>query len=688
MGYSGASLMSDSNSYVGVPATWAKPEDLVGTTLADRYKVKSVLGDGGMGSVFLGEHVTLRKRVAIKVLHPELCRDQTQVDRFLQEARAASMIGHENIVDIVDFGPVPGGSVFFAMEHLDGEDLADLLKRERRLPWARTKGLMLQIVGALAAAHDKGIIHRDLKPANCFLVKRSDGRDFVKLLDFGIAKVNDPEAGDASGLTRTGAVFGTAKYMAPEQACGEPADARTDIYAAAVCLYEFLTGQVPFDGDNFMRVLSRHLTEPLTLPSTMAPDANISHAVESLIVKALSKKREDRYQSMGEFAEALRAIGPDGNLIAGQMYEGPPQVGPAPAGSTMWLDPSGQANQGPTSQPPEGRGGTLLLDADSAAARLAAVEGGTVRLSGPTGWAGTPPPAAGGPAPPKTVMADGTMVMDGIGQDLLPAGGGAVITRTPPGAGMGAPSTTPPTGPETRPPTFNDRTGDYTEFVDGERRSKGKFIALLLGGAAIAIGLGGAGAYFLLGPSDRGDQTELPTPTKVAQAEKDDGQASLVPDAPKKAEPTTPDEPLIPETPPVEPDPDPPPETPSTEKPPVEPDPPPAKTESTNPPPRNNPANTPSSGGVKAALTSKDIDRVLGRLGKTVTNCGKTKGALPGTRVQVDYTINSEGQVLRATAKAPHTSSPLGQCVAGAVSRAKFPKSKQPLNSQSKTFAF
>jgi serine/threonine protein kinase len=306
---------------------WSSPQDLVGSILADRYQVLKVIGDGGMGSVFLAEHVTLRKKVALKVLHPELCRDQTHVDRFLQEARAASMIDHDNIVNIVDFGTVPGGSVFFAMEYLEGRDLSGALRADGRMPWPRVQNFMLQIVRALKAAHAKGIVHRDLKPANCFVVTKSDGREFIKLLDFGIAKVTDSE--NDKGLTRTGAVFGTAKYMAPEQACGETADGRTDIYATAVLMYELLTGVVPFDGDNFMRVLSRHLTEPLTLPSTMAPDAGIPPMVESIVVKALSKKREDRYQSMAEFEDALLALGPDGTLKAGGMgmggmaYSGP-----------------------------------------------------------------------------------------------------------------------------------------------------------------------------------------------------------------------------------------------------------------------------------------------------------------------------------------------------------------------------
>ncbi|MCA9711828.1 MAG: serine/threonine protein kinase, partial [Myxococcales bacterium] len=156
--------MSDANMNGGPPeGMWSSPEDLVGTILADRYQVQKVIGDGGMGSVFLAEHVTLRKKVALKVLHPELCRDQTHVDRFLQEARAASMINHENIVDIVDFGPVPGGSVFFAMEFLEGTDLAGALRKDGRMPWPRVQNFMLQIVRALKAAHQKGIIHRDLK---------------------------------------------------------------------------------------------------------------------------------------------------------------------------------------------------------------------------------------------------------------------------------------------------------------------------------------------------------------------------------------------------------------------------------------------------------------------------------------------------------------------------------------------
>ncbi|HET6585759.1 MAG TPA: serine/threonine-protein kinase, partial [Nannocystaceae bacterium] len=525
--------MSDANSYGGggLEGMWHRPEDLVGTVLADRYRVLKVIGDGGMGSVYLGEHVTIRKKVALKVLKHELCREQTHVDRFLQEARAASMISHEHVVDIVDFGPVPGGSVFFAMEFLEGEDLSQVLRRERRFPWPRTRELMLQVVRALKAAHARGIIHRDLKPANCFLVKRSDGRDFIKLLDFGIAKVTD-ESGESGGLTRTGAVFGTAKYMAPEQACGEPADARTDVYAAAICLYEFLTGTVPFDGDNFMRVLSRHLTEPLTMPSTMAPDANISPVVESIVVRALAKKPDDRFQSMAEFEAALLAVGPDGRLVNQQGDVGPafvqrggthmaPPMIEAP-GSTMWLGPDGGVpGSRPPSQPPEARGGTVMLDGSVAHGQPGMEPGGTVRLGNDFAFPGPPtgprPPSPPGVTPPPLVNArpEATYMMDGMGAEVLPAGG-APITRNPPAPGTYPPvhgSHSVPPGVDTRPPTFapDTRPSDATVFAV-DQRSKVGFVLLLVIGAIVAVGGGGLVAWLLLDDPDEvaADATDKP----------------------------------------------------------------------------------------------------------------------------------------------------------------------------------
>jgi eukaryotic-like serine/threonine-protein kinase len=291
----------------GAPA--AVTHDLVGTVLADRYRVLKKLGEGGMGSVYLAEHTTINKKLAIKVLSHEYSHKQDLVDRFLQEARAASMIDQENVVEINDFGSTPTGSVFFVMEYLAGEDLSDTIKTVGPMPWARVKPIMLQICAALEAAHAAGIIHRDMKPENCFRISRRGNEDFIKVLDFGIAKVTSDEGDGGRALTRTGMIFGTPEYMSPEQAKGERVDHRVDVYAVGVILYELLTGRVPFTADTFMGILTQHMFEAPPAPSTVVPTAGILPEAEAIILKALQKDREYRFQSMAELAEAIRAVG-------------------------------------------------------------------------------------------------------------------------------------------------------------------------------------------------------------------------------------------------------------------------------------------------------------------------------------------------------------------------------------------
>ncbi len=306
---------------LAVPATGAPVEilaapsggvhlDLIDTVLADRYRVVKKLGEGGMGSVYLAEHTTINKRLAIKVLSPEFSHKQDLVDRFLQEARAASMIDQENVVEITDFGSTPGGSVFFVMEYLNGEDLSDTIKTTGPLPWSRVKSIMLQIVEALKCAHAAGIVHRDMKPENCFRIKRGSNADFIKVLDFGIAKVTSEE-GDGGGknLTRTGMIFGTPEYMSPEQAKGEKVDHRVDVYALGIILYELLTGRVPFTADTFMGILTKHMFEPPAAPSTVVPSIDVPPDVEAIILKALQKDREYRFQSMEEMGAAIEKVG-------------------------------------------------------------------------------------------------------------------------------------------------------------------------------------------------------------------------------------------------------------------------------------------------------------------------------------------------------------------------------------------
>lgn len=308
------SVPPDSGS---VPPTEASPppveppatDPLVGTVLAERYRVLKKLGEGGMGSVYLAEHTTINKKLAIKVLSSEFSHKQDLVDRFLQEARAASMIDQENVVEITDFGSTPTGSVFFVMEFLLGEDLAATVKHEGSLPWARVKPIILQICEALSAAHEAGIIHRDMKPENCYRIKRGSREDFIKVLDFGIAKVQSDEGDGGRGLTRTGMIFGTPEYMSPEQAKGEKVDARVDVYAVGVILYELLTGRVPFTADTFMGILTKHMFEAPPAPATVAPHADIPPEVEAIILKALQKDREYRFQSMHDMKRAIEAVG-------------------------------------------------------------------------------------------------------------------------------------------------------------------------------------------------------------------------------------------------------------------------------------------------------------------------------------------------------------------------------------------
>ncbi len=312
----GTMIAGDDGAATAVAVAHSGPMDLSGQTLAGRYKIIKRLGEGGMGTVYLCEHATIGKKFALKVLSHEFAHKDDLRERFLQEARAASMISQENVVEISDFGDTPDGSVFFVMEFLRGEDLSDTVKGLGRLPWPRVKPIMLQICRALGAAHGAGIIHRDMKPENCYRIARGKNEDFIKVLDFGIAKVTSDEEGEGKGLTRTGMIFGTPEYMSPEQAQGAKPDHRVDIYAVGVIMYELLTGRVPFTADTFMGILTKHMFEVPEAPSAIVPDAEIPAEVEAIILKAMQKDRELRFASMAEMAEAIEAVGTGAAAVA------------------------------------------------------------------------------------------------------------------------------------------------------------------------------------------------------------------------------------------------------------------------------------------------------------------------------------------------------------------------------------
>ena len=277
--------------------------NLVGVALLGRYQVQERIGDGGMGTVYLAEHTTILKKFAVKVLSPELSVRPDHVDRFMREARSASMINHPNVVEITDFGITPDGQPFFVMEYLQGQDLAQLLGDIGSLPWKRVRHIALQLCHALQAAHDQGVIHRDMKPGNIVLVKRGNNPEHVKVLDFGIAKVLGQEA-EGKGLTQSGMVVGTPEYMSPEQGWGQPVDHRGDIYAVGVIMYELLSGKIPFSGTTMMEILNRHMFE---VPDVKHP--NIPDEVAAIILKAMQKDRSLRSQSMTELPAAIETVG-------------------------------------------------------------------------------------------------------------------------------------------------------------------------------------------------------------------------------------------------------------------------------------------------------------------------------------------------------------------------------------------
>ncbi len=278
--------------------------DLEGLTLDGKYRLIRLLGKGGMGAVYLGQHVVIGKSVAVKFLHAEFAGNEEVIKRFYREAQAAAAIAHDNIIDVMDVGISPDGEPYLVMEFLEGESLNALLARTGPLDLAAACGIMEPVLLALHAAHAKGIVHRDLKPENIFLAHRTGEPPKIKLIDFGISKFSQ-SVGDK--LTQTGSVMGTPAYMAPEQARGlSDLDHRADVYSTGVILYEMLTGKLPFKGDSFTELIISILTENPIPPREIKTD--ISHEIESILLQVLAKDPDKRFQTTLDFLEALKAL--------------------------------------------------------------------------------------------------------------------------------------------------------------------------------------------------------------------------------------------------------------------------------------------------------------------------------------------------------------------------------------------
>ncbi len=330
-----------------------------GQIIDGKYKIVKLLGAGGMGAVFEGENLRIKRRVAIKLLHSSVSGQAEVVTRFEREAQAAAMVGSEHICEVLDLGELPDHTRYMVMEYLDGETLSSRIKRAGRLMPLQAIPILTQILEALGKAHDAGIIHRDLKPDNVFLLTQRSGlKDFVKILDFGVSKFSQL-SGESMNVTRAGAVVGTPYYMSPEQARGTSAiDQRTDIYAIGVLLYQAITGYVPYNAETFNELLFKIVLEHAPPPQTYVPDLDPEFA--AIVMRAMAREPTDRFQTCAQFAEALLAYQTAHTTGAAQPQR-PSFSGPQPMG-TQVLDMSAlpaspfappQTHQGPlgTSSP-------------------------------------------------------------------------------------------------------------------------------------------------------------------------------------------------------------------------------------------------------------------------------------------------------------------------------------------------
>jgi len=324
------------NDVADVEEDAPKVDPWVGQVLDGKYRVSAKLGSGGMGFVYKARHETLGTDFAIKILRDSEAANAEMVERFRREAESATRVGHPGIIRVHDFLVLPSGAHAMVMELLEGADVAQRIARLGRFDVEKAVHLLLEAAEALEAAHRVGVVHRDLKPENLFVTRLADGRQRLKIVDFGLAKMSELERPRVPGqkLTRTGTIFGTPKYMSPEQGMGKPADPRSDVYSLGCIGYEMLTGVPPFDGENYLGIVNQHLFDAPPPFQKANPDIAIPEAVESAIMHALAKKLEDRPQSMEQFAfELSRGAGISLPPQSGTTSSPRPYVLPVPDGT-------------------------------------------------------------------------------------------------------------------------------------------------------------------------------------------------------------------------------------------------------------------------------------------------------------------------------------------------------------------
>ncbi|MBZ4423128.1 protein kinase [Myxococcus sp. RHST-1-4] len=460
---------------------------LLGQVLDGRYKIESVLGQGGMGMVFRATQTSVQRPVAVKTLNPSLAAAPQFFERFRREAEIASRLRHPNVITIFDFGRAPDGTCYFVMELLQGESLKEIVKREGPMSLRRAVSLVEQACQGLAHAHAEGCVHRDLKPHN-IMVQQLSGKDFVKVLDFGLVKAMEAE--EEEQLTSTGQVLGTPQYMPPEQAGGEAVDQRSDLYSMAGVLYFCLTGSSPYGANTVRKALTASLTQPVPAVNSKRQGAPVPASLDAFFKKALSPEKEDRYQNAQEFVDAMLDAVAD---LSPEELDALPSGGSASSGAERGSGsrpgsrpgrPNGGSGSGVRASragaPAAGRGST---PSNVVVARGAAGSGSSPSRARPAAPRAAPPPPAPPPAPEgmstgkKVALVAVPLVLLGVGAAVV-LGGGARQEQPPTTeVRSGAPSTKP-----TAVAGANTGTAPAAQVVKVAINSNPAGAAILLGG--------------------------------------------------------------------------------------------------------------------------------------------------------------------------------------------------------------
>ncbi|HEX4475980.1 MAG TPA: serine/threonine-protein kinase [Polyangiaceae bacterium] len=472
------------------PGDESVPDPLIGKVIAERYRVDDRLGVGGMGTVYRAEHVLMKKPVAVKVLHRELTVLGEIVKRFEREAIAAGRIDHPNVTLATDFGKLEDGSFYLVLEYVPGRSLTQALKEDGPFPVERGLFVTRQMAAALAAAHAADVVHRDLKPDNVMLIERGGTKDFVKVLDFGIAKVSGE--GATGQLTRLGAVFGTPQYMAPEQAAGKIVDGRADLYSLGLVLYELLSGKPAFSAQEIVGLLTKQLTEtPAPLPASVDAD------VAALVMKLVEKDPANRVQSATELVAIIDArlgpvvFAPDSTVLGIPSVKGPSPVAFAQT-TPLDVGPAPASSSGGAGSPKRRTLWGAWLDAPSLVERAA--RGDTVTLGGRT-------------VSLRLVLAVGAAVLVGVPLAITELHG----HEEPAPLASSAARPAPPPAPELAELLLRAKTGDRAAIASLESRPSTDRTAL----EWAAIGLG----------HDRLGETRIALPSLRAAVRADPGLA-------------------------------------------------------------------------------------------------------------------------------------------------------------------